>query len=308
MTVGMRGFEERFGVYFVDIPSQCLHTRSTLGDALEDLRRGSLRVYLNCLAKVIEQLLCSSTTSSTSFSWRLPRGLYLLEEGSRISSSSTGEKAEKKVVFLPMKVLDDLSICEQRAILRAESRLSSKPTVHQELGKEWWNKRREKYSKLIESVLRGRGEVYDRWLEHPIGLAHEDSTMQINLSGLVDMIFFYSASCGDEYKPLILLFEFTLHREIGDVATRVTAYSSVIYTKYGFPTIPVIVVMKSINEDIVEKMVLLMNTNRLGISQISVKMKRLEELLSGNVKPRYAPHEICLWCDTELRRRCEHYL
>jgi len=241
-----------------------------------------------------------------SFSWRLPRGLYLLEERGRISSSSTGGEG-KKVVWLPMKVLDDLSICEQRAILRAETQLSAKPTVHQELGKEWWSRKRSAYGKLMRSVLRSRGIVHDVWLEHPLGLAYDGRTVQINLSGLVDVLAFYSIECKGEYVPLVLLFEFTLHREVSDVASRVVAYSSATYTRYGFPTVPVVVVVKDPDEDLVEKAVLLMNEDKLGVSHINTKVGRLEELLSGSVKPRRAPRSVCPWCDTELRRRCEYY-
>jgi len=243
-----------------------------------------------------------------SFSWRLPRALYLLEERGRISSSSTGEAIEKEVVFLPMKVLDDLSICEQRAVLRAETQLSAKPTAQQELGKEWWSKNRDKYSKLTELVLGKSGEVLDVWLEHSVGLVYEGQNMQINLSGLVDMLVFYSTKCREDCISLLLLFEFALHREVSHVADRVVAYASSMYTRYGFLTLPVITVMKSVDEDQVERMVLLMNTDRLGISQIYAKVKHLEELLIRRARPRHAPHEVCYWCDTELRRRCEYYL
>jgi len=307
MTVEMKRLGEGFGVYFVDILSQCLHIRSMSGGALEDLQRGSLQVYLSCLARVIGQLLCFSTTSSTSFSWRLPRALYLLEEKTKTLSSSTGEE-EKKVVWLPMKVLDDLSICEQRAVLRAETQLSAKPTVQQELGKEWWSKKRKKYSELVKSVLSNNSRVLDVWLEHPVGLAYEGQDMQINLSGLVDMFVFYPVKCGGGYIPLVLLFEFTLHKEIVHIVNRVVTYASSVYTRYGFLTAPVITVMRSPDEDFVEKIVLLVNTDRLGISKIYAKVKHLEELLARKARPRHASREVCLWCDTELRRRCEYHL
>jgi len=207
-----------------------------------------------------------------------------------------------------MKVLDDLSICEQRAVLRAETQFSAKPTAQQELGKEWWSKNRDRYSELAKSVLRKSGEVLDVWLEHQVGLVYEGQNMQINLSGLVDMLIFYSTKCGEDYIPLLLLFEFTLHREISHIAGRVVAYASSAYTRYGFLTVPVITVVKNPDEDLVEKMVLLLNADKLGISQIYVKVMYLEELLAGKAKPHHASREVCLWCDTELRRRCVYHL
>jgi len=310
MTAEMRMCEERFGVCFVDILSLCLRTQSMLGGALKGLRRGLLQACLNCLVKVIERLLCSSTTSSMSFSWRLPRGLYPSEERSRMSSSSMGGESGKMVVYLPMKVLDDLSICEQRAVLRAETQLSSKPTVHQEAGKVWWSRKRERHSRLIHSILTagGKDATCDIWLEHSVGLMYEGRVMQINLSGLVDVLIFYSVSCRRIRVPVFLLFEFTLHREVGNTADRVIAYSSATHTKYGFPVIPTVIVMKDADEDLVEKFVLMLNNDRLGLVHLNVKMRRLEELLSGRIRPRHASHEVCLWCDTELRRRCIYYL
>ena len=308
MIVEMKKFEERFGISFVNILSQCLRTRSMSGAVLEDLRRGLLRSYLKCLVKVIEQQLCSSTTSSMKFSWRLPRNLYLLEERKTKLLSSTEEELEKRVILLPMKILDDLNICEQRAILRAEPHLSGKPTTQQELGKRWWSKKREKYSRLICSVMKNIGLVHDVWSEHSVMLTYVGNNVAINLMGLSDMVVFMSLKCSNDYIPLMLLFEFTIYREVSNIIDRVIAYSSTLYNKYGFLTIPIITVIKELYEDLVERIILLMNINKTGtVYHLLLRLKKLEKLLSGELEPKHASQEICYQCDAELRRRCIFY-
>jgi len=211
-------------------------------------------------------------------------------------------------VWLPMKILDDLSICEQRAVLRAETQLSAKPTQPQVSGKEWWSRRKHRYSNWIRLALSSKGLVHSVWVEHSVELAYEGLNTLINLSGLVDVIVLYSLNCGKDYIPVIVLFEFTLHREVSHIASRVVAYASAVYTKYGFATIPVAVVVKDTDEDLVERIMLLVNTNNLGVTPIDMELKHLERLLSRATKPRHAHRDVCVWCDTELRRRCVYYM
>ena len=304
MIAETKGFEEKFGVSFVDIRSQCLHTQSMSDAVLKDLLRGSLRSYLKCLAKTIEQQLCSSTTSSMKFSWRLPRNLYLLEEkGVRLLSST--EEAGEKTVWVPMKILDDLNICEQRAVLRAEPHLRGKPTTQQELGKRWWSRKRKRYSRLIRSIMENIGLVHDIWLEHLAALTYIGNNFVINLVGLSDIAVFMTLKCSNDYIPLIISFEFTIYREVNNIIDRVVAYSSALYNKYGFLTIPIVVIIKDLDENVVEKMFLLMNVNKIGlIYHILTRLRKLEKLLSRELEPKHAPHEICQQCDIELRKRC----
>lgn len=305
MTARVKKPGEKLEVSFVDIRSLCLHTPSMSDAVLKDLQRGLLRSYLKCLAKVIEQLLCYSTISSMRFSWRLPRNLYLLEERKiRLLYSSVKEK-EQKIVQVPMKILDDLNICEQRAKLRAEPHLGGKPTEMQELGKKWWVKKRKLYAKITKSILTSIGIIHDVWLEHPLSLIYTGKSFEILLNGLADMIFFISIKCYENYLPCILLFEHTMYREELNIIDRVLAYASCLYNKYGLIVVPIISIVKDFDENVIDKMLIIENNNAIGlVKSLWYKLNRFEKLLTGEYKPKLAPQEICLQCDKELKRIC----
>jgi len=311
MTAVTRGSGRRFGVSFVDIRLQCSHIQSISERVLEGLPRGSLHSYLECLVKVIEQQLCSSTTSSTSFSWRLPRSLYPLKVNpSKSSYSLEEERAATGLLVLPMKILDDLSICEQRAVLRAEPHLNNQPTVMQELGKTWWRKKADKYRSAIESILREKHVVLHSSLEHNLSLYYAGVRLSFQLQGRPDLAVISSICCeakrGD-CIPIVILFEFTIYEHFEDIVPRVIAYASGLYVEYGFLTVPVIVVMRNYERDTVEKIVLLLNNDKAGFSiVVKSKVKKLEELLSGRAITRRASREVCAQCDVDIRRRCPY--
>jgi len=314
MTVEMRKLEERFGVSFVDIRSQCLPIPSTSERVLEGLRKGLLHSCLECLVKVIEQLLCSSTTSSTRFSWRLPRGLYPLKASpSKSSYSSEEEGIQTKVLNLPMKVLDDLNICEERAILRAEPHLSSQPTVMQEFGKTWWRRKADKYRRVVETMFGTEHVVLYSSVERSLSLYYVGSEFKFQLQGVADLVAIFSICCKtgraekESCVPNTVLFEFTIYERFENIVPRVIAYASSLYSEYGFLTMPVIVIMRDFEEDVVERALLLLNSNEAGFTNVlKDSMKRLEALLSRRARPRKASEEICTQCDIELRRRCPY--
>jgi len=314
MTVAMKGPEEKYGVSFIDIRSQCLHIPSMSVEVLEDLRRGSLRSYLECSAKVIEQLLCFSTTSSTNFSWRLPRNLYPSKANPEKSLYfSEEESVQKKMMEIPMKILDDLAICEQRAMLRAEPHLGNQPTVMEELGKKWWREKADSYRRAVENLFGGEHVKLLSNIEHYLSLYYISTNFVFKLNGVADLVTIFSIHCKSKitenvyYVPTTILFEFTLYRRIESIISRVVAYASGLYSEYGFLTVPIVLIVDDFENDIIERAVLLLNNNKAGfVSMLKNNLSRLEKLLGEESRPRIASKEVCRQCDLDIRNRCPY--
>jgi len=213
-------------------------------------------------------------------------------------------------MYLPMKILDDLSVCEQRAMLRAEPHLGGQPTVVQELGKAWWRKKANEYRRMVESLFKVEHVVLHSSIEQSVSLAYVGSESTLLLRGLADLVIVASICCRlaeEGCAPSTILFEFTMHESFETVTPRVIAYASALYAELGFPTIPVIAVMKDYENDVVEEFALLLNSNRAGFSTVlGSSLKKLEALVSGKIKPRTTSREICRWCDVDIRRRCPY--
>ena len=313
MTAEMRRRGGKSGVSFVDIRSQCLRTRCISGVVLEDLRRGSLRAYLKCLVKVIEQQLCSLPTSSMKFSWRLPRGIYpsgakRLKLLSSMEEVSEGEQIN--LIQVPMKVLDDLNVCEMRAKLRSEPYIKGKAIIHEELGKAWWKKISERICSDIISCLRIGGKILDSWLEVDLVLTYKGAKLAIDLHGRADIVTFASIECTSDSIPLIALFEFTIYREaLNVIVERVIAYASALYSHYGFLVLPIIAIIKDLNDKVtLDGMFMLQNDNPLGFSSLLLNiLRRLEKILLDEVRVRKAPEDLCAFCDVDLRKRCPYF-
>ena len=167
MATEMKERREEFEISLVDIRPQCMHTQLASYRVLEDLQKGSLRAYLKCLTRIIEKQSCSSTMYDVRFSWRLPRGMYLSEEVKSLIYPMK-DKGRIQVIQLPMEILDDLNICEQRALLRAKSHMGEKPTFLKKSIKRWWIKKRYKYRKLTRTIMRELGFIHDIWTEHSL--------------------------------------------------------------------------------------------------------------------------------------------
>jgi len=223
---------------------------------------------------------------------------------------SSGGETEKKVVYLPMKILDDLNVCEQRAILRAEPHLGGQPTAMQELGKAWWRKKAEEYRRMVESLFKIKHVVLRSGIEQSVSLTYVGSESTFLLLGMVDLVIVTSICCRsteEECAPSTILFEFTMHEHFETVIPRVIAYASALYAELGFFTIPVIVIMKDYENNIVEKFILLLNNNKAGFSiTLKSSLKRLENLVSGKIKLRTVSEEICTQCDIDIWRRCPY--
>ena len=211
----------------------------------------------------------------------------------------------------PMKILDDINICEQRAVIRADKGFKGAPTEQERVGKVWWVKKREQYRKLISSVLGVKLDAV--WIEHDLSLVYAGSRRIISLNGLADMVVFASIECEDrEWKridsvPVLILFEFTMYEGIEDLVDRVLAYASATFNRYGFPVIPVIIVLKDFEHDVVDKCIIISNTNRIRlVPRLQARLSRLEKLLLEELKPRHASAELCLFCDVDIRSICPH--
>ena len=212
---------------------------------------------------------------------------------------------------VPMKILDDINICEQRAVVRTNIGFRGAPTEQEKAGKTWWNKKREQYRKLISSLLGVKLDAV--WVEHDLFLTYAGTKKIINLNGLADIVVFASIECKDRESnevdrvPVFILFEFTMYEGIEDVVDRVLAYASATFNRYGFPVIPVIIVLKDFEHDIVDKCVIISNANRTGlVPRLQAKLSRLEKLLLGELKPRHAVAELCPFCDIDIRRICPY--
>jgi len=209
-----------------------------------------------------------------------------------------------------MKILDDLNVCEQRAILRVEPHLGGQPTAMQELGKAWWRKKADEYRRMIEFSFGKEHVVLRSGIEQSVSLTYVGSEYTFLLHGLADLVIVTSTCCGSSKKecmPSTILFEFTIHERFETVTPRVIAYASALYAELGFHTIPVIAVIKDYENDLVEEFVLLLNSNRAGFfAMLGKSLKRLEDLMSRRTKPRVAPREVCPWCDIDIRRRCPY--
>jgi len=210
-----------------------------------------------------------------------------------------------------MKILDDLSICEQRAVLRAEPHLGGQSTLMQELGKTWWGRKADAYRRMVKTLFDKKHVVLYNGIEQDLSLYYIGKEHIFQLQGKADLVAVASISCGGENEesvPVTIIFEFTMYKHIKVIAPRVIAYASGVYAKHGFLTIPVIVVMKDYEDDLVERMLLLLNKEEAGFSNVLGScMRRLEKLLSGRAKPRRAPPIICTQCDIELRKRCPYF-
>ena len=220
------------------------------------------------------------------------------------------EKGEMRILQLPMKVLDDLNICERRALLRVEPHLGGKPTLLEELGKKLWSKKRCKYRKLVEVELEKLGTVHHTWLEHNLSIIYRGRHCIFVLNGLCDMVTFISISKpkSDKHIPIFILFEATMYREFTNITDRVIMYASTLYNKYGFRVLPIIVIIKDFEEDLIDRMVIIHNKNTIGVAKSPlVKLERLEKLIIENVKPKIAPPIVCNQCDIEFRKRCIDY-
>jgi len=313
MIAEMRRLGGRSGVSCVSIRSQCLRTPCMSGAALGDLRRGFLRASLNCLAKVIEQLLSSLTTFSTNFSWRLPRGLYPFEEIKGKSSSFTVEdQFEKKLIEGPMKVLDDLRICKQRALLRLQPHIQTQPTLMQKIGKDWWRRKRENYAEMVEKAFKGlkaqRSSIH-KIIEHDVALTYIGRKLNLILRGKVDVVCIVSLELGEVQggTPFTVVLEFTMHENVDDVIDRVIAYSASMYSSVGYYVVPVVIVMKDYEKDLVEDVFIVKNEDKYGIlKHLLNRFKQLEELLTSahELSLKRPRDELCSQCDVDLRRFC----
>ncbi|MEM0051143.1 MAG: hypothetical protein QXF33_01310 [Sulfolobales archaeon] len=311
MTAGMRKQGRKLEVTCESIRSLCSHTQCISDAVLKDLQKGYLRAYLKCLAKVIEQQLSSLMTFSMSFSWRLPRAVYPYEVRRETSLfSMVDAEIGERFVQGPMKVLDDLSICWQRALLRLQPHLPALPTQMQELGKSLWSKKRGEYEKIIRDTFKDLNygfDVRDIWLEHPVVLSYIDKEVVILLRGIIDLILICFKKVGEtESIPLIILFEFTMHENISDIISRVVAYSSGMYSTLGLYTIPVIAVVKDYEECLINDFLIITNRKEeFGISsELLSSFKLLKSLIMGKKSVNRPSYALCFQCDVDIRRIC----
>jgi len=239
------------------------------------------------------------------YSWRLPKGTYPLEV-KKPSSSSSSEEVDQ-LIRLPMKVLDDLNICEIRAKLRSMIALQAGTTVLEEMGKTWWNKFRGTVIGATKFIFSKHGAIlYDIAEEKDVFLTfltkRRGKEYIIMLHGRVDLAIFFSY----QRIPMIVLFEFTLYRDaLTTVKDRLLAYASAIYNEYGFPVIPVIVIMTPTSQ--VTDMYVLVNKGYV-VNELKYKIsKKLLPITLGEKEPKHVSKDLCHLCDISIKRICPFY-
>ncbi len=301
MTVGMKGSGVKSDVYLESIRLLCLRTQSTLAEALGELQKGSLRTYLKCLVMEIEHQLSSSTTFNMRFSWRLPKGMYPSAVG-RHQSLSSMECADR---VLPMKALDDLAICEMRAKLRRQLVLQAHPTLAQLEGKRAEASILNSLWDVFKHIVMKRGgtTLFDGPVREKdvvlTAVVNVGGRVSVVLRGRVDLLAFTSF----KGTPLVFLFEVTQYSGAAStVKHRLLAYASCIYAEYGFPVIPVLLLLNSSNE--VRDAYIMVVKNLIAGVELQKPIRRLVELLLGVREPRHANPEVCVSCDVAIRRSC----
>ena len=128
--------------------------------------------------------------------------------------------------------------------------------------------------------------------------------------GRADIVVFSLINCSSDPIPLIVLFEFTIYRDaLNVIMDRVIAYATSLYVSYGFLTLPIIAIIKDIDENIIlDGMFILQNEESLGFSSLLLrKLRRLEKILLDEVRVRKAPEDLCAFCDVDLRKRCLYF-
>ncbi len=303
MTSEMRKREEKSGVYLESIRSPCSRTQFTSVEDPERLQKGSLRESLDYLARWIEQQLSSSTTFSTRFSWRLPRGIYPYVVKKCLSSSSM----ECVELELPMKILDDLAICRMRAKLRAEAVLQTGLTQAEAHGKNMWSKLRERFKNLVESSIRVvGGVVLSSYLEKDVFLtvtsSRETKTWNIIFRGRVD----FAAIVNLKDSIFTMLVEVTEYRDAPVVTkNRLQAYASALYGELGFPVVPVLIIL---GEHEMIKDVQVLKKNKILVPGIELRriVNRLIRTLTSEEVFKVSSRDLCVSCDPSIRRLCPY--
>jgi len=209
-----------------------------------------------------------------------------------------------------MKVVDDLSLSEMSEKLRWERGIKGRGTTDEELGKVWWKKISKSVCNDIKLCFERLGKVLGNWQEHDLLLTYKGAKLVVELHGRADIVVFSLINCSSDPIPLIVLFEFTIYRDaLNVIMDRVIAYATSLYVSYGFLTLPIIAIIKDIDENIIlDGMFILQNEESLGFSSLLLrKLRRLEKILLDEVRVRKAPEDLCAFCDVDLRKRCLYF-
>ena len=217
-----------------------------------------------------------------------------------------------ELIEAPMKVLDDMSICEERAKLRVKNTTRSLLTPSEKEGKKWWYRERERYLRFLKSTFKeeDRFITHKDSIEHHLVLSYVGEKYVIEMHGSADIVLFTSLKCKPSkkefYMPLLFLFEFTLFRNaVTTVKTRLEAYATALYGIYGYPTIPILIIVE--RENAYKGELYVLRKDSIFSNTLIGKLRRLEKLIKGEIRPKHAPKDVCTSCDINLRRMCPYF-
>ena len=302
--LGARSSGERYGAYYVDTRSLCLHTLSTSAGETAELRSGSLRESLSCLARAIGRLSSSYRTFNTSFSWTLDLSMSPYAEKNTGSRSSTEEAGKEETIEVPMIVLDDLGICEQRAKTILERGAATGLPGMLDGRKSHMIRNLRRIAARFAGLLRRMGfTTLSTEIEGPsLQLSVGTRRRHILLRGRPDIVLVIETP----YKQLAVInLEYTTYSSAPNtIIYRQTMYAYSLYRLYGFPVIPALLVDTPRDK---KAYMLVKKSERAIEARIRAMLSRLSELAEGAPARPARSREACYTCPLPIRSTCPYW-
>lgn len=193
-----------------------------------------------------------------------------------------------------------------RAKLRAEVVLQTGITLAEARGRSSWEKLQYRLRNLIEESIENlNGKPLASYLEKDVALTatYKDNsrTWDLVLRGKVDLVILI------HFKRTLftMLFEVTEYKGAPEVVrSRLQAYASALYGDFGFPVVPVLVVMRE--QDVVEDVLILASKTPVPGVVLRSTIYELIRILSHGEGLKSSISEICAFCDPPIRRLCPY--
>lgn len=206
-------------------------------------------------------------------------------------------KAER--IGLPMSILDDLCVCEQRAKILVEIGQGGETPSTRD-GKEM-HRQLNRIARLLKKSLESRHYnalegPYIEGLEvsYPIRVGN----LEFLMVGVPDIVTFVSSR--DTFFVLEVEVA-TYSTAVKTVFLRQALYALSLYERYGFCTIPVLLVIPSLGE---AKTYILFR-GRDWENRIRHAIERLAKIVGGEVEPKPPRNpDICSSCPPRIRGLC----
>lgn len=206
---------------------------------------------------------------------------------------------EAERIKLPMSVFDDLCVCEQRAKTLIEiGRGGETPSTRD--GKKA-HEQLSKIAKLLKVSLKSRH--YDvlegPYIEFPqVSYLIRVKNSELMMVGVPDIVAFVS---GEEIFFVLEVEVATYSTAVKTIFLRQALYALSLYERYGFYVIPALLVIPSLRE----ARTYILFKNREWESRIRHAIKRLTEIVSGEVEPKPPrKSDICNSCPPRIRGLC----